>query len=61
MLVAFNAADAGLPKGPETQRKGRCSYQNTSISSSHAEHLTKNALQELLLLRWYGWLTFFKH
>ena len=60
MLVVFDAAEFGLLRGPETQRKGRCSYQNTSISSSLAECLNKNALGELLL-HCYGWLTFFKH
>lgn len=49
MLVAFDAAEAGLPRGPETQRKGRCSYRNTSISSSHAEHLTKNAFRGIII------------
>lgn len=61
MLVVFDVAEAGLLRRPETQRKGRCCYWNTSISSSHAEHLLRMPLRELLLPCCYGWLTFFKH
>lgn len=44
MLVVLDAAEVGLPRVAETWRKGRGSYWSTSISSSHTEHLTKNAL-----------------